>query len=235
MTTDERAARLTDTGDGGAPSHAPLDYSVPVVYPHVEGAEHEAVQAAIRAEGYEFRAALTAKSDPYSYSTLIRELWREGTGFLLVEQHALPPPGGLRAMQQCDALACNRPHDCRRRGVMGSLACAKFSRELVETLPDLADRVLARRRPKEWWRFGLLVNRPWFPGAAIPPGLDGACTDPEAERRLGPWPGPLWPTTQEWPHSDTVLWRALRLAGVEAHYHNRPSVCFPDPNEQRVE
>lgn len=196
---------------------------------------HPDVVAEVRRQGYEPRFEPTPKDDPYSYSSLIRRLWREGTGFLLVEQHALPPAGGLVAMQRCPALACNRPHNCRRQGVMGSLACAKFSRELVTLAPDFADRVLARRRPVEWWKAGFLINRPYRPGAALPGGLRSACVDPAVAERLGPWPGPLYPTTQEWPHSDTVLWAALDRRGVFAHYHDEPSVCYPDPNETRVE
>lgn len=205
---------------------------VPVIYPHIEDAQHVAVVSAIWVEGFEPEWSLTPKADPYSYSTLIRDLWRRGTGFFLVEQHALPPPGALREQMDCDGLVCSRPHDCRRSGVMGSLACVKFSAAVCQMYPDAADRILARPRPVEWWKAGLLSLPPWFEGAARPAGLRSACINPEAIAKLGPWPGENYPTTQEWPHSDTVLFDHLGRLGIETHYHEHPSVCFPDPNEQ---
>ena len=205
---------------------------VDVVYPHIEDKQHPAVLAAIAAEGFSADVRLTPKADPYSYSTLIRDLWRRGRGFHLVEQHALPPAGGLVEMQQCRELLCSRPHDCRRKGVMGSLACVKFSTRLVLTHPDLADRILARPRPLEWWRAGLWNLPPWFEGAARPRGLNNATVDTAAIAKLGTWPNANYPTTQEWPHSDTVLFAEMARAGIEVHYHPAPSVCFPDPDEQ---
>lgn len=205
---------------------------VRVVYPHIEGASHPQVVQRLRDEGYVVEDVVTAKADPYSYSSLIRELWRAGVGFFLVEQHALPPAGGVAEQMECEHVVCSRPHDCRRRGVMGSLACVKFSDAIVQALPDFADRVLARQRPDEWWRAGLLNTTPWFPGAARPRGLRNATVNTAAVRELGPWPNANYPTTQEWPHSDTVIFNELDKLGITTHYHAEPSVCFPDPNEQ---
>lgn len=208
---------------------------VQVIYPHIEDKQHRKVLQAIRNEGFDPLVMLTPKADPYSYSTLIRDLWHRGVGFHLVEQHALPPVFGLRKMQECDALVCSRPHDCRRKGVMGSLACVKFSTALVRQFPDLADRILARPRPEEWWRAGLLNLPPWFEGCARPSGLRNATVNTAAIDKLGEWPNANYPTTQEWPHSDTVLFAEMARLGIETHYHDRPSVCFPDPDEQLVQ
>lgn len=222
--------------------------------PHIEGGPHPDVLLEVERQGYMPRLVLTTKADEFSYSDALRRWWREGTGFIIIEHRAMPPPGAISEYLECPYPLCSRPHNCRRDGVMGSLACIKFSTELVQSYPDLADRSLARRVHDLWWRWGFLQNRPYTPGTTAPRDIRSACIRPEVVERYGPWPGPSWPTTQAysassvdhltydverrpwpstipWPHGDFALGGALERRCIGTHYHDTPSQCIPDPDE----
>lgn len=206
--------------------------ALPIYVPHIERGPHPQVLEAIRAQGFTPKPVLTPQADPYSYNDQMRQWWREGRGFLIIEQDARPPDGAIREYLDCPYPVCNRPHNCRRPGVMGSLACVKFSTDLLRAEPDLADYVLAARDDELYWRWGFLNTIPYFPGCGRPGSLRTATVKQEVRDRFGAFPGPLWPTTAHWPHCDTALFRTLERRGYPMHNHEAASNCFPDPNEQ---
>lgn len=221
-------AGSSDTPDPlGRPPFPSVAPPVPVLVPHVPGKLRTEVVEAIYTDGYPVTLVPTPEDDPYAYATALRAAWRAGDGFFIVEQASRPPEGGVASQQRCPAAVCSRPHDCRRPGMLGTFACFRVSAALTRSAPDLADRLYGRRDTEVWWRRGMLVNRPWRPGAARPAGLSTACLDPAAVAELGPFPGPLWPTTQPWNGADSELHYELARRGVAVHWHRRPSVHLP--------
>lgn len=205
---------------------------VPVYLAHVPGRIHPKVRYYVDENCPGWIAVETPEDDPFNEQSAIRRVWREHTGFIWLEQSSLPPAGAIAEYQQCTAPYCQRVHTCKGGDMIGAWACFKVAAQTTIDHPDLADRVLAGRVGDEWWRLGLLANRPYRPGAARPPHLDVACLDAKAIEPFGPWPGPKWPTTARRPYGDVQLHWAIEKRTGPAHVHDGASVCFPHTTDR---
>jgi hypothetical protein len=136
----------------------------------------------------------------FYYSDLLRRLWREPGPLVIVEQDVVPPPGALAALLACPEEWCGHLLPAQDHLISRSLGLAKFSRSLLERLPDIADQALAR---PPYLRSGRC--RKW----------DEPDLFPEGRRRE-------WPSTVAWPSCDIYLQNELGASGVDWHQHDPP-------------
>lgn len=199
-----------------------------VYVPHIEQGPHPAVIDELHRQGATPEYVPMVQADPYSYSDVVREWWRRGDGFVIVEQDSVPPDRALAEYAECDALVCCRPHDCRTPGMFPNFACTKFSSQVIALWPEAADAALAGRNGTSWWEMGLCAQKPSYRGCSRPQTADSMCLDPAAVAGFGAWPGPLWPSTTPYPFMDSALCRWLASHGVEICRHEAPSIHHRD-------
>lgn len=72
---------------------------------------------------------------PTAYGELMKSLWLEREGFVIVEHDIAPWPGAVTQLMGCSEILCG--YDYMRGGNIGhSLGCTRFSKELIEMAPD---------------------------------------------------------------------------------------------------
>lgn len=91
---------------------------------------------ALTAEGVKHEVRVLV--DPLGYGDLLADAWKDGSGFILVEDDVAPWPGALAAIAACDCPWCGYDYSIGfGRFGMGTLGCVKFSAALVAACPDL--------------------------------------------------------------------------------------------------
>lgn len=98
-----------------------------------------------------------------SYWDLLDKLWSEGETFIIVEHDVIVRPDTLDQLNDCpfDACAFVIPYFWSPRAV--SLACTKFSSDLIARCPDLMRRVGEMRDfqhpQKHWCRLDMWIQQ----------------------------------------------------------------------------
>jgi hypothetical protein len=114
----------------------------------------------------ETRKALNDSEHPYetvyvgqcdeAYWYLLRNLWRMGEGFMLVEHDIIVVPGLIQELEECPEDWCVAPHTYSVGAIMPhyGLGCAKFSGDLLKRVPDALEQVaeiVDPQHPKRHW------------------------------------------------------------------------------------
>lgn len=78
--------------------------------------------------------------DALDYSRLLRQMWREGETFVIVEQDILPWPGAIEELFYCPGqwCSCSYPYG-GAPGIYHMLGCTKISSQLMLNTPHLWD------------------------------------------------------------------------------------------------
>ena len=84
--------------------------------------------------------------DDEAYWRLLRDRWRDGGKFLLVEHDILPWPGALRELWDCPHRWCSLPYYLQS-GVGYAFGCTKFE---PAHLPDIGD-VVEALETRHWY------------------------------------------------------------------------------------
>lgn len=85
--------------------------------------------------------------DPFplaSYPDFVRTIWAGIGDFVIVEGDCIPPPGSIARLLECPWPWCSHPSWVGDRYLDNTLGLAKFSRQLQERVPYLAEHALAR-------------------------------------------------------------------------------------------
>lgn len=109
-------------------------------------------RAALEAQGIEAEYVYTGKS-PEDYHELLSGLWREGTGWINIEQDIVPWPGAIAELEACPEELCAFPYELST-GWGAWLGCTKFSTELIAREPGLFHGMAALPfdgTPKRYW------------------------------------------------------------------------------------
>lgn len=102
---------------------------------------------ALRTEGVPHETYLLR--GPYAYGQLLARIWKEGTGFIVVEHDIAPWPTALRLLAMCSQQYCGHYYPMANGGeVGGALGCTKFGTTLVVNNPDLV-----RTWPTVEWKY----------------------------------------------------------------------------------
>lgn len=76
--------------------------------------------------------------DPLHYGRWLRDVWNQGSGFVIIEDDVVPWPGAIRQLLECDHDWCLFEHPRTmvcwepRSGFATGLGCVKFSDRLVQ-------------------------------------------------------------------------------------------------------
>ncbi len=104
----------------------------PVYVPYVADRLAPSTRAAVDASGLSATYVDTSEHD--GYYRLLRDLWGQGTDFILVEQDVVPDPEALRSIAACESDACGSPYPVGN--IWGSfLGCARFGAALMRRYP----------------------------------------------------------------------------------------------------
>ena len=91
---------------------------------------------ALRTEGISHEVFIMEGN--HDYGILLKRLWGEGEGFIIVEGDIAPWPTALKHLEECNRLWCGHNYPMALGGeVGGSLGCTKFADDLVQTYPDI--------------------------------------------------------------------------------------------------
>lgn len=82
-----------------------------------------------------------------AYAELLVRLWQEGEAFAIVEHDVVVRPDVLQAFDACPEPYCAFPYELGLY-VAPALGCTRFRAELLERIPDAAER--AARTPSVW-------------------------------------------------------------------------------------
>lgn len=100
-----------------------------------------------------------------SYWELLRDLWLDGRGFIIVEHDIVVNETTIDELKSCDHDWCAMPFHYRGNDHAYALACTKISAELIRRHPEvpdvLGDMSDAQHPPKHWcrmdaWLFAIL-------------------------------------------------------------------------------
>jgi hypothetical protein len=168
---------------------------------------HPATAAALAAAGGVAPIFIDCAGSDDHYWQLLRELWRHGQPFTLVEHDIAPRPGCLAELDACPSPWCGFAYPLRN-SYGSAFGCTKFGAELMAAHPgvwdEIAQLVETGRVPGKHWsrldaRFqailnlaGLFRHTHWPPVAHYSPTNStlyseqrrGAC-------RWYPWPAPV--------------------------------------------
>jgi len=168
-----------------------------IVVPHVPGMLRERTRQAVIGECGPAARFIPDPGGGFYYSDLLRKLWREGGPLVIVEQDVVPPPGSIAQLLACPEEWCGHMLPAQGRLISQSFGLVKFSAALIERLPLLMDKAMAR-----------------------PPWLRTMRSLKLGEPNLFPEGGePTWPSTVAWPSCDIYLGRDLMASGVAWHRH----------------
>ena len=96
---------------------------------------------------------------PVAYYELLRSLWSDGQGFVLIEHDVVPAPGTLDAFGACPSPWCSTASDTwewwgrwfsagkGREWLASGLCCNRFRRSVILANPDLFDLPM---RDRHW-------------------------------------------------------------------------------------
>jgi hypothetical protein len=109
-------------------------------------------RAALEADGREAEYVHVGGS-PEAYHGLLESVWREGRGFILVEQDIVVWPGALAALEACPEPRCGMAYSLST-GYGSWLGCARFSDRLVADNPGVFQAIDALPfdgTPRRYW------------------------------------------------------------------------------------
>lgn len=87
---------------------------------------------------------------PNDYAQLLAKLWRDGEGFVVVEDDIAPYPGAIKALENCTHYWCGYfyclpgrwdvEEDDQHSELFGTNGCFKVSTEVIQAMPELYER-----------------------------------------------------------------------------------------------
>jgi len=111
-----------------------------LVFPYTE--RHPEAIAALPVEAEQ----TDVSSDPEAYWRLLREAWRSGEDFLIVEHDMVLPPGAILAFERCRREWCAHPYFMY--GTWGTWhGVTRYRGSLTRRLPTLPDEIVNRAWP----------------------------------------------------------------------------------------
>lgn len=87
--------------------------------------------------GFLYGFRFVRMTDPEHHSRLLRDSWRAGDGFVVLEHDLLAY--GIRELEDCAHDWCVRPYSYGDRWLAQNLGLARFSPRLTRELPGLLD------------------------------------------------------------------------------------------------
>jgi hypothetical protein len=96
------------------------------------------------------------------YHMVLREAWRQGESFLVIEHDVAIHNGVVPQLEACPEPWCLFPYSGGHEMLVGGLGCTRFSGELTRRFPDLVDSLPSN----EWWQLDSLID-----GALIERGV----------------------------------------------------------------
>jgi len=191
---------------------------------HTEDGLCEEVVKFMASEWPMVRYALTTKRSPFSYGDVLRTLWRErGADIVICEQDAVPHPGSLVELFDCEQPWCTCPHWTGETYQLDSLGLVKFSDDLRDACPWLCDVVCTKADVRYWVRRGWTnIPRDCSVATLNGPGRRAAITHNAGLFTQVSHPA-VRPTTHDWMGLDTDMSRALRQLGYRPHVHRHPT------------
>ncbi len=93
-----------------------------------------AVRIALRQDGWEPEYRHMAGDG--SYHDLLRECWRGGETFAVVEHDIVCWPGALQELANCEEQWCTLPYYCSVGWIVDGLGCVKFGESLLALYPE---------------------------------------------------------------------------------------------------
>ena len=139
--------RVTDQGE------------VNVVVPHIH--LHPDLPRTLETQGIHATFIPTWGHD--GYWQMLHAQWAKGDTFIVLEQDKIPDAGALQELWDCPSPWCHYPvpmRDNTEPSPYPSLACTKFSRELIARAPHLLEEVGLLDLglgEKEWSRLDLAI------------------------------------------------------------------------------
>jgi hypothetical protein len=112
-----------------------------VIYPHVTRFD-EAVDA-LEDSGFAWEAVALDPEDNEAYYRLLADLWRSGDDFLICEQDMVPPPGAIKALDECDCEWGGNAY-WLYGGFGVWMGVTRFRGELTRRHPDLMETIVSR-------------------------------------------------------------------------------------------
>lgn len=172
---------------------------------------------------------LTTRRYAFSYADVLRKLWRRPEcDLVIVEQDVIPPVDALHNLFECENRWCTHPHWTGEHHQLDSLGLVKFSWQLRESLPMLADVVCCNPDVRYWVRRGWTNMPKDCSVAQLNSAGKRAAITQHGDLFQGNTPPDWWPTTHDWMGLDTDLSRALRAAGHTPCVHEWPTVHLHD-------
>lgn len=107
-----------------------------------------ATRRALLAYAHDHQLDFVHLDDPeYGYGRLLQQVWAQGETFAIVEHDIVVNPGTIADFDSCPELYCAAPYAWTTQ-VGPALGCTRFRTELLESVPDAIDQVLAT--PSAW-------------------------------------------------------------------------------------
>ena len=120
---------------------------------------------ALAATGWPVRV-VDVSGDDQAYGRLLRDTWRRGQTFIVVEQDIVVRPDTLDQLAACPGPLCAFPYDQSGVGTGApgtGLGCTKFGAELIARMGDPWPVILARsdlqHPPGHWCRLDLWTRQ----------------------------------------------------------------------------
>jgi hypothetical protein len=144
-----------------------------VVVPYVKGMLHCGTTQAVTHSGFWHRLVELPTGDEGAYGRLVRDLWHQGSTFVICEQDVIPSIDQLEAIATCEHDWCSYSYDDGLYPDGPMFGLVRFTSRVMTQHPHAAEvaLVVGKRRDQEaeWWRVDALMARdlkirgvPWF-------------------------------------------------------------------------